>query len=409
MNNSIAVSVKGVSKNFSLPQERITSIKSGIVNVFRKKNKNLEVQYALKNVSFDIKKGEFFGIVGRNGSGKSTLLKIISSIYKPDSGTVLVNGSLVPFIELGVGFNPELSGRENVYLNSALLGFSKKQVDEMYDDIVEFAELGKFIDQKLKNYSSGMQVRLAFSVAVRANSDILILDEILAVGDEAFQKKCYEYFAQLKNNNKTVILVTHSMENVTRFCDRALILDNGKVVTMGSVKRVTEEYTRQNAQASDPKALKGKKSSKTNDFADIKLVLKNGNNKITEAFYDGIEDRIINIDTELVIKKDISKKVFISLLIKNINGEVITRIATEDIQGETERIGYLKRGDKIKIKSSIQNIFGEGSYYIALSLKSVDRAESYVESEDHAKFTVAGLGTNGFSLRPDNKITLIKE
>ena len=193
------------------------------------------------NLNFDVKRGEFLGIVGRNGSGKSTLLKILSGIYYPEKGTVTVNGNLVPFIELGVGFNPELTGRQNTYLNGALLGFSNKEVDEMYDDIWKFAELEDFQDQKLKNYSSGMQVRLAFSIAIRARGDILILDEVLAVGDAAFQQKCNDYFASLKGN-QTVILVTHSMENVRRFCDRAIMIEGGKIVAEGEPEKVAKEY-----------------------------------------------------------------------------------------------------------------------------------------------------------------------
>jgi ABC-2 type transport system ATP-binding protein len=179
--------------------------------------------------------------VGRNGSGKSTLLKILSHIYVPDSGEVKVNGKLVPFIELGVGFNPELTGNENVYLNGAMLGFSNREMDEMYDDIVSFAELEPFMYQKLKNYSSGMQVRLAFSIAIRARGDILILDEVLAVGDAAFQEKCNNYFKSLKNK-QTIILVTHDMENVKRFCDRAILLEDGKIIKDGKPDEVADAY-----------------------------------------------------------------------------------------------------------------------------------------------------------------------
>ncbi len=196
-----AIVVKDVSKTFKLPHDQHSGIKQAVVNVFNRNN-GYEIQKALTNVSFEIKKGEFFGIVGRNGSGKSTLLKLLAGIYTPDRGLVQINGSLTPFIELGVGFNPELTGRENVFLNGALLGFSRPEIEVMYDDIVEFAELEKFMDQKLKNYSSGMQVRLAFSIAIRAESDILLLDEVLAVGDEAFQRKCFDYFKQLKRNKK---------------------------------------------------------------------------------------------------------------------------------------------------------------------------------------------------------------
>ncbi len=191
------IEVRGVSKDFLLPHLRQTTIKGHFVNMFRR-GRTMEVQHALRDIDFDVQRGEFFGVVGRNGSGKSTLLKILAGIYVPTSGHVTVGGRLVPFIELGVGFNPELTGRENVYLNGALLGFSKGEVDEMYDDIVAFAELEEYMDQKLKNYSSGMQVRIAFSVATRARADILLIDEVLAVGDTAFQRKCFEHFHALK-------------------------------------------------------------------------------------------------------------------------------------------------------------------------------------------------------------------
>ncbi|MFZ2126030.1 MAG: ABC transporter ATP-binding protein [Candidatus Microsaccharimonas sp.] len=245
MKDDIAIKLDHVSKSFKLPHESGNSLKSIIVNFWRRK-KGYSIQHVLDNVSFEIKKGEFFGIVGRNGSGKSTLLKIISDIYKPDSGSVTINGKLTPFIELGVGFNPELTGRENTYLNGALLGFSNKEMDDMYNEIVEFAELEMFMDQKLKNYSSGMQVRLAFSVAIRARSDILVLDEVLAVGDEAFQKKCNDYFLNSKNDGKTIVLVTHDMGAVEKFCDRAVLISGGAVTVAGSVKKVVKEYHKLN-------------------------------------------------------------------------------------------------------------------------------------------------------------------
>jgi len=211
MEDNIAVKVEHVSKTFKLPHDKATSLKSGLINVL-KKRRGYEMQHALKDINFEVKKGEFYGIVGRNGGGKSTLLKIISSIYAPTKGGVTVNGKLTPFIELGVGFNPELSGRENVFLNGALLGFNRKEMAAMYNDIVSFAELERFMDQKLKNYSSGMQVRLAFSIAIRAESDILVMDEVLAVGDAAFQKKCFDVFRKLKKEGRTIILVTHEEE-----------------------------------------------------------------------------------------------------------------------------------------------------------------------------------------------------
>lgn len=227
MVQDIVVKVNSVKKSFRLPTENTNSLKRTIVNYF-KGIKGYREQHVLRDISFSVNRGDFLGIVGRNGSGKSTLLKIISQIYSPDSGSVEVNGKLVSFIELGVGFNPELTGKENVYLNGALIGFSPKEIDRMYEDIVDFAELHDFMGQKLKNYSSGMQVRLAFSVAIRAKSDILVLDEVLAVGDEAFQRKCNDYFMQSKEEQKTIILVTHSMEAVRKYCNKALLIDKGK-------------------------------------------------------------------------------------------------------------------------------------------------------------------------------------
>lgn len=239
-NTPIAISVKNLQKSFKLPTERAWGLKQAIFNRL-KGIKGYKEQKVLNNISFNIHQGEFVGIVGRNGSGKSTLLKTLAKIYFPEKGSVEINGNLVPFIELGVGFNPDLTGRENVYLNGALLGFSNKEMDAMYDEIWKFAELEQFQDQKLKNYSSGMQVRLAFSIAIRAKGDILLLDEVLAVGDAAFQQKCNDFFASL-HGNQTVILVTHDMNSVVKFCDRAILIENGKIKLEGDPTKVAEAY-----------------------------------------------------------------------------------------------------------------------------------------------------------------------
>lgn len=240
-----AVRVSGVTKTFRIPTEASSGLKQKIINLL-KGIKGYREFTPLNDVSFEVNRGDFFGIVGRNGSGKSTLLKVISGIYNPTAGNVEINGSLVPFIELGVGFNPELTGRENVYLNGALLGFSHDEVEAMYDDIVDFAEIGDFMEEKLKNYSSGMQVRLAFSIAIKAEGDILILDEVLAVGDAAFQQKCYDYFEKLKDDKKTVILVTHDMASVQRFCNRAMMLEDGHIKAIGDPNEVADVYTEDN-------------------------------------------------------------------------------------------------------------------------------------------------------------------
>lgn len=240
MKDNIAIRVKNLSKTFVIPREKINSLRSAAITAFKKKS--YEQFKALDNVSFEVKKGEFFGIIGRNGSGKSTLLKILAGIYTPDKGEVMVDGLISPFLELGIGFNPELSGRDNIYLNATVLGMSEKEVNEKFDEIVHFSELGRFIDQKLKNYSSGMNVRLAFSVSIHANREILLMDEVLAVGDSNFQAKCLEEFEKYKGMGRTVILVTHSVEVVRRYCDRALLLRNGKVAEIGNVDKVVDQY-----------------------------------------------------------------------------------------------------------------------------------------------------------------------
>ena len=252
----VALKVEHVSKNFKLPVERAGSLKNMLFNWLRG-IRGYRTQEVLKDITFDIKQGEFFGIVGKNGSGKSTLLKLISQIYTPNTGTIEVDGKLVPFIELGVGFNPELTGRENVYLNGAMLGFSNDEIDAMYDDIVEFAELEDFMDQKLKNYSSGMQVRLAFSVAIKAQGDILVLDEVLAVGDEAFQRKCDNFFAEIKKDpTKTVILVTHSMDAVKKYCNKAILIKDGEIIASGDKNDVADRYTLENLKQTDSQDTK---------------------------------------------------------------------------------------------------------------------------------------------------------
>jgi len=244
MNKDIAISVKGVSKTFKIPHEKVSSIRGAVTGIFR--DKSYEEFKALDDVSFEVKKGEFFGIIGRNGSGKSTLLKVLAGIYQADKGRVKVNGMISPFLELGIGFNPELSGRDNVYLNATVLGMTQKQIDEKFDSIVKFSELERFIDQKLKNYSSGMQVRLAFSVSIHANRDILLMDEVLAVGDSNFQSKCLTEFAKYKDMNRTVVIVTHDITVVQRYCDRAMLIRNGKIVKIGKAEEVGNTYVYEN-------------------------------------------------------------------------------------------------------------------------------------------------------------------
>jgi ABC-type polysaccharide/polyol phosphate transport system ATPase subunit len=237
---ALAIEVSGVSKSFRIPHERRTYLKEYILHPFRRVT--YERNDALKNVSFEVEQGEFFGIFGPNGSGKSTLLRILAGIYVQDSGHVRVNGLLSPFIELGVGFDVELTARDNIKINTTLAGLTKRELERTFDDILEFAELERFVDQQLKNYSSGMLMRLAFAIAIQIPFDLLLLDEVLAVGDESFQQKCFATFDRFKEEGKTIILVTHQLELLNHFCDRVLLLENGVVRAAGPPEEVIEGY-----------------------------------------------------------------------------------------------------------------------------------------------------------------------
>ncbi len=258
MEKDLAIKAENISKTFRIPHEKVSTLKGAFVSAL--KSHGYEEFKALDDVNFEVKKGEFFGIIGRNGSGKSTLLKILAGIYQADKGKIEVNGRISPFLELGIGFNPELSGRDNVFLNAAVLGLSHKQINEKFDDIVEFSEMRRFIDQKVKNYSSGMQVRLMFSTAIHANREILLMDEVLAVGDSNFQSKCMEEFNKYKDAGKTVILVTHDMNTVQRYCDRAMLLRNGKIEMIGDPEEVGNEYIYQNMSDKEKEMVDEKKS-----------------------------------------------------------------------------------------------------------------------------------------------------
>jgi ABC-type polysaccharide/polyol phosphate transport system ATPase subunit len=235
-----AVVVEGVSKEFSIPQERMYTLKERAMHPFRRRR--LDRLSALDDVSFAVDHGEFFGIVGRNGSGKSTLLKCLAGIYGTDTGAIYINGRMSTFIELGVGFTPDLAARDNVTLNGILLGLSPSEARERFVRVIEFAELEDFVELKLKNYSSGMQVRLAFSVMIQVDADILLIDEVLAVGDAAFQQKCYDQFNRLRDEGRTLLLVTHDMGAVNRFCDRAMLFEKGKVLLIDEPQRVANHY-----------------------------------------------------------------------------------------------------------------------------------------------------------------------
>jgi len=239
-----AISVDHVGKTFRLPRQRYSTLKERALNPRR--SRVFDELHALEDISLEIADGEFFGIVGRNGSGKSTLLKCIAGIYGVDRGRIAIAGRLSPFIELGVGFNMDLTARDNVVINAIMLGLSRREAHARFDQVIEFAELGEFIDLKLKNYSSGMLVRLAFATAIQVDADILLIDEVLAVGDAAFQQKCFEQFFRLKRERKTIVFVSHDMYSVERFCDRAVLLERGRMVQLGAPHDIGRAYHKLN-------------------------------------------------------------------------------------------------------------------------------------------------------------------
>lgn len=342
-----AIEIKNIHKEFILPQSKNTSMKQVAVNIVKRNNK--VTQKVLDGVSFTINKGDFFGIVGRNGSGKSTLLKLIAGVYYPTAGEIALHGGLTPFIELGVGFNPELSGRDNVYLNGALLGFSREQMDEMYDEIVEFAELAPFMDQKLKNYSSGMQVRLAFSIAIKAKNDILIFDEVLAVGDEAFQRKCLDVFESYKASGQTVVLVTHDMDTVKKFCNRAALIQSGKLIKQGNPVEVADTYSELNLEkVAQEVECKQSKKEKTEICV-----------RIDRSVYNIADDMSLTVEWPSSWEVD---SVMVDLYRKS--GELVTNfISSRESKQQLE-------GNSIKLSTKL--LVTSGSYFVNVTLWNND-------------------------------------
>ena len=363
------VEISKLTKSFKIPLEASSGIKQQLINIL-KGRKGYRVFTPLKDISFTINEGDFFGIVGRNGSGKSTLLKTIAGIYTPNSGNVKVHGSLVPFIELGVGFNPELTGRENIFLNGALLGFSHEEMESMYSAIVEFAELEDFMEERLKNYSSGMQVRLAFSIAIRAHADILLLDEVLAVGDEAFQKKCYSYFDKLKREKRTVILVTHDMAAVERFCTKAVFIEDGHVKMIGKPYRIAAAYSRSNSQNYDQTAgLNGDNEG----AVPFKIVLRGTDGK-EKTMYDFEETMTVELSWQQKGVKHVGVAIFRE------NGEYVYGPNT-----------YQEKTSAIKDQSARYTVklnLNEGRYFIKAGLMGANDTKVIAFIEEGPFFSV---------------------
>jgi ABC-type polysaccharide/polyol phosphate transport system ATPase subunit len=321
-----AIDIRSVFKRYRIYHEKIPSLKNTIL---RRKRTTFEEFLALDDISFTVDHGQTLGIIGPNGSGKSTLLKLMAKILQPTSGKVVVNGSLSALLELGAGFHPDLTGRENVYINAAILGMRKKDVDKKMDEIIEFSELAKFIDTPVKNYSSGMYMRLGFSVAINVNPDILLVDEVLAVGDQAFQAKCYKVIYDFMKKGKTIIIVSHDLDTISDLCNKVIFLKDGKIVDMGKPLNMVVEYRAYIEELEKKRIIEQQRSERKKIF---KTVIE-GNRKI--------------VDGEEIIK----------LTDSSVGGETIKRFGSGDaeiqniklLDSKGREIDFCKYGDNVKI------------------------------------------------------------
>lgn len=372
--NNVAIKVENLSKTFTIPHEKITSVRGAFVDMFNRK-RSYEQNKVLNKISFEVNKGDCFGVVGRNGSGKSTLLKILAGIYKQDSGKVSINGQISPFLELGIGFNPELSGRDNIYLNGSVLGLTKRQIDEKFDDIVRFSELERFMDQKIRNYSSGMQVRLAFSVSIHARRDILLMDEVLAVGDSNFKQKCLEQFNEFRNLGKTILFVSHDIGAVQRYCNKGIMLRDGVIEMYGTGDDVYNAYIGQNIKDEEERIQKEQilKIKKVKDAERRELEEKRRNRKVEikevkflssdkkeRKVFSNRDDIIVEIGFKLL--KDDSKINFGIGLYTQDNTYVM---GLHTLLDEIDMEKYVKKGF-IRVKVSKLPLKA-GSYYAKVS------------------------------------------
>ncbi|MEY2456212.1 MAG: type transport system ATP-binding protein [Acidimicrobiaceae bacterium] len=363
-----AVVVDGASKRFRLYHELNQSLKSMIVH---RKRSSYEEFWALRDVSFEIPAGTTFGLIGENGSGKSTLLKCMAKILRPDTGSVSTVGKVSALLELGAGFHPELSGRDNVYMNGSILGLSSKQIDERFDEIVDFAGLDQFIDTPVKNYSSGMYVRLGFSVAINVDPDILLVDEVLAVGDEVFQRKCAEKFADLKDRGKTIVLVSHALGMVGDLCEQVALLEHGKLITVGDSRDVIEGYLDQvydeQSVASSDHPLRSKKGSSDGRIQSIEVLSGSGQPLSRLRTGDAVVFRIHYRADEEVLRP-----VF-GIAIDAHDGTLVTGPTTRDSMLQPESVvgeGYVDyRLDPL--------ILLPGSYEIGASLFDLTRSRGF--------------------------------
>jgi ABC-type polysaccharide/polyol phosphate transport system ATPase subunit len=345
----LAIRTRNVSKTFRVPERRIDSLKERATHpLTRSTYRDLR---ALKEVSFEVHEGEFFGIVGRNGSGKSTLLKIMASIYRADGGRVQMAGRLAPFIELGVGFNPELTARENVVLNGVLMGLSRRQAQQRIDAVLDFAELRAFVDLKLKNYSSGMMVRLAFAVMVEADADIMLIDEVLAVGDASFAQKCMDVFRAKRRAGKTIVLVTHDMATVQAFCDRAMLLHDGELQYLGDPEETALRYYRLNFAAGDERPAPGGVPDVNATLIDARLESASG-----ERIENIEQGDPIRLTVILEARRDLEGPVF---------GFHFHDADGVRVFGFNRTLELLRAGQRVRISGAIENPLLPGKYFVS--------------------------------------------
>jgi len=372
------VSIHGVSKTFKLPHQQYHTLKERVLHPFR--SHTFDELRAVDDVSVDIAPGEFFGIIGRNGSGKSTLLKCLAGIYGIDSGELRVRGRLSPFIELGVGFNGDLTARDNVMINAIMLGLSRRQARERFDSIIAFAELEEFLDMKLKNYSSGMTVRLAFSVAIQVDAEILLIDEVLAVGDANFQQKCFDEFQRLRREGRTILFVTHDMSAVERFCHRAMLLEKGRMIAIGEPAAIARRYNELNFgrtihELSDDLGEDAERAlARDADIADAWFE-DAGGNRITAV---GFRETAVAC-MEVRFNAALVEPIFGVTLRNDVGGTVF---ATTTAFDETAT-GRFDAGDRLVVRLRFETWFTPTSYTLTPSVAR------------------AGTGSDAIDLRPD--------
>jgi ABC-2 type transport system ATP-binding protein len=353
----LAIRVEALSKTFRIPQDRTHTLKERALHPFRRGR--FHELHVLKGISFDVHQGEFFGIVGRNGSGKSTLLKCLAGIYGTDAGTIDVAGQLSPFIELGVGFNPDLPARDNVEINAAMMGLDPKVVQERFDDIIEFGGLEGFVDVKLKNYSSGMQVRLAFSVMVHTDPDVMLIDEVLAVGDAAFQQKCLDVFYRLKGEGKTIVLVTHAMGLVEQFCDRAMMLADGNLKVIGAPHEVGRAYLTENFATAHSDLAPHAEAGERARIHDIWVTSEDGERVHAVEYGD---EFTLHMDIEALERIE---EPGIAMWVSN---EDAVRVFSLGVREDGGTMSDLEPGERVEVTVSAVNSLSAGRYYVGCSL-----------------------------------------